>query len=51
MVAPCPGDEKDVASFDAVRPEKRSDGFHFFCQIRKGKLDLVCGAAQITHDV
>lgn len=51
MVAPCPGDEKDVASFDAVRPEKRSDGFHFFCQIRKGKFDLVCGAAQIAHDV
>lgn len=51
MVAPCPGDEKDVASFDAVRLEKRSDGFHFFCQIRKGKFDLVCGTAQIAHDV
>lgn len=51
MVAPCPGDEKDVASFAAVRLEKRSDGFHFFCQIRKGKFDLVCGTAQIAHDV
>ena len=51
MVAPCPGDEKDVAPFDAVCPKKRSDGFHFFCQVRERKLDLVCGAAQIAHDV
>ena len=51
MVTSGTWDEKDVTAFDAVCPEKRSDGFHFFCQIRKGKLDLVCGAAQIAHDV
>lgn len=51
MVTSGAWDEKDVTVFDAVCPKNRSDSFHFFCQIRKGKLDLVCGAAQITHDV
>lgn len=51
MVTSGAWDEKDVTAFDAVCPEKHSDSFHFFCQIRKGKFDLVCGAAQTAHNV
>lgn len=51
IVASGPRDEEDVAAFNAVRLEELRHGFHFFRQIRKGKLDLACRAAEIAHDI